>query len=746
MANPFDVDISQGYGSSNKTTVAPRKRTKTGKATGNPFNVSISTGDAPGTDYSTQAQDARAGKKPKQTSSPAPAKQKENIFNKAGRVIKETAKATYEDVKKQGAKTVNTVAAAGTGIFGLGKAGIQAAAGDKQGVKKTLQETDKTASKLLDSGVSGAGGFLNSKQAKSGGDGSKGLKENFIKPTAKATAAVTPYVLPGGVFTKGTLAARAAKSGAVNAGVSAGTDAAAQAVDTGKVDLKQTAKSAAVGGVLGAVSPVLDKGLDKATAGKNAREDMLTNVKTKALRDIAHTTVSPDAIPKHPGANENHVTAVNMLMKTARKENAGFQKTIGEVAKTHGVEYVPGPIKSADRTFSKVMGDYQGDHKQVKDTIRGTLRITDSDPAAVKKVVDDIGQNMRVINVKNLYTKTGTGYRDIKLTLETPTGHKAEVILATPEMLKAKHQQGGHKLYEISRDQSRPEAERLLAAKKMNALYDKAHADAMSRLASASDLPKSSTSKANMSAGETSTAPSRIAPTSAGLPPSTGVSRNSPLGSERTASGMPSDSKNLGDVSIPTTVADKSKSVNGNITGSNKPGQGTSKVGRSVQEMAIARGLRDDFGESAAYDKLTIADQASKAAALTQPQNRAQLVKVIAGVEPLPDGLKATALVKAVETHPVLGKDPYFIRKLAASRLSSESSRSAQELRLARERYEHSPVEAIRTVVKARAEAIKRKTGKTAEKALQETTRAIQKAKPVVKKEDWSSFVEGLKC
>lgn len=173
--------------------------------------------------------------------------------------------------------------------------------------------------------------------------------------------------------------------------------------------------------------------------------------------------------------------------------------------------------------------------------------------------------------------------------------------------------------------------------------------------------------------------------------------------------------------------------------------RGTSKIAASVQQKAVERGLKDTFGEAGGYDKITIADQAEKAVALTKDPER--LNRVINGEEKLPDGLRATALITAVEKDPVLSKDHDLINRLSkAEHLTGESSRSAQELRLAAERYEHSPVEAVKQVREARMAAVEKKTGKTVAKATIEEVKAIKAEKPKVTKQTWESFVDGLKC
>lgn len=175
------------------------------------------------------------------------------------------------------------------------------------------------------------------------------------------------------------------------------------------------------------------------------------------------------------------------------------------------------------------------------------------------------------------------------------------------------------------------------------------------------------------------------------------------------------------------------------------PERGVSKVAQDIQTQAVKRGLKNDFGEAGGYTKINLEDQARKAVALAN--DRPALDKVISGETPLPDGLRATALIKAVENHPELGKDPEIIRKLSqAEHLTGESSRSAQELRLAAERNPTSPVEAARKVREARVAALEKKTGKTVNSHITKDVNAALAAKPKVTRQTWSEFITSIKC
>jgi hypothetical protein len=173
---------------------------------------------------------------------------------------------------------------------------------------------------------------------------------------------------------------------------------------------------------------------------------------------------------------------------------------------------------------------------------------------------------------------------------------------------------------------------------------------------------------------------------------------------------------------------------------------GKSKVGLSVQEKAVSRGLKDTFGDSAEYSKINLEDQARKAVAVTE--DRQLLDDIIAGKEPLPDGLRATALIRAIEQDPKLSRDPDLILKLSKSKLASESSYSAQELRLARERDPDSAISRTKELSDARKKRYEETSGKKADTVQRQEAGKIERtATPLpVDAKTWDSFINSLKC
>lgn len=174
-----------------------------------------------------------------------------------------------------------------------------------------------------------------------------------------------------------------------------------------------------------------------------------------------------------------------------------------------------------------------------------------------------------------------------------------------------------------------------------------------------------------------------------------------------------------------------------------------SKVAKSIEAKSIEKGLTDSFGELAGYDKITIKEQAAKAADVLSDMDRAK--RILRGEERLPDGLRAEALIKALEDHAMETSDHVLAMDIAKSPLTSETSAHAQALRLLAERNPDSATARIKEVQKAREQAVREKLakkGKSYEKAKKETVEQIKNeiAKKKPKFKDWSSFIDSIEC
>lgn len=197
------------------------------------------------------------------------------------------------------------------------------------------------------------------------------------------------------------------------------------------------------------------------------------------------------------------IGAVSLKRAPTKAEIAGA-KTMGEHAKNidglyqhdmaqiagsipGGVTHLPGPPKAWDRILRKAVNDYGAEKNpldHVKDSVRCTLAAGNPEKqfAAIR---DGIAAKFSIDGTKNGYEKVigDAGYRDIKFTVKAIDGTKAEVIVATPEMLRAKNELGGHELYVQSQRADITKAEASVLTLKMRELYGRAEALATARQA-----------------------------------------------------------------------------------------------------------------------------------------------------------------------------------------------------------------------------------------------------------------------
>jgi hypothetical protein len=171
----------------------------------------------------------------------------------------------------------------------------------------------------------------------------------------------------------------------------------------------------------------------------------------------------------------------------------------------------------------------------------------------------------------------------------------------------------------------------------------------------------------------------------------------------------------------------------------------TSKIAQSIETKAVERKLTQGFEGLAGYDPITIKDQAARASSLMTDVEKAG--RVIRGEEALPEGLRGTALITAVEEHIAKTGDAKMAYELANSPLVSETSAAAQELRLAAERQPDSLTVKMQEIKKVREAAATRKFGdlkKARVKVTAEIINEVKKAAPKAK--DWQSFLTEITC
>ena len=176
------------------------------------------------------------------------------------------------------------------------------------------------------------------------------------------------------------------------------------------------------------------------------------------------------------------------------------------------------------------------------------------------------------------------------------------------------------------------------------------------------------------------------------------------------------------------------------------PGRGTSKVALSVHAKAVEKGL-EGYSKLAGYDKITIKDQANRAAKLVDNDiDKARAI--IRGEEELPEGLKGISLITAMEEHLLKHPNEEIGAELANSPHATQVSEAAQLLRLAGERE---PDSATRKLDELKKKLVESKGG---EKEVSKTKKDIVKSakaemdKVNLSKEDLNldKFLDDIKC
>lgn len=174
----------------------------------------------------------------------------------------------------------------------------------------------------------------------------------------------------------------------------------------------------------------------------------------------------------------------------------------------------------------------------------------------------------------------------------------------------------------------------------------------------------------------------------------------------------------------------------------------TSGIAKSIEAKAIENGLVDKFENLAGFESRTVKDQAERVSNLitTDPE---MAHKIVTGEAPLPQGMSGSMFINGMEEH--AKNDPVMLSKLANSKLTSEGSVHAQELRFLAERDPSSAVQIIKDLkdqLKSKAEKRFGDVGKAEEIEIQKIRKISNE---VVKKslreiKTWDSFINSIEC
>jgi len=180
---------------------------------------------------------------------------------------------------------------------------------------------------------------------------------------------------------------------------------------------------------------------------------------------------------------------------------------------------------------------------------------------------------------------------------------------------------------------------------------------------------------------------------------------------------------------------------------------GKTKVGetaRKMEALAVEKGLTKGFDLKQQSVKNLKDEFAAVDSFISKDYQGA--VDIAMGKKTAPEGLNAVSFLKQLEEKALQEGDVKTLRDLATkSALHDEAIKeSGQTLRILREREPNSPVTKMREVVKAREEAVKKKTkGRSPEKVKSKMKSQIKKriSKPkIVKPKTWTALIDELTC
>lgn len=180
-------------------------------------------------------------------------------------------------------------------------------------------------------------------------------------------------------------------------------------------------------------------------------------------------------------------------------------------------------------------------------------------------------------------------------------------------------------------------------------------------------------------------------------------------------------------------------------------GTGQTKVrglALSVEEHAVANKLTESLGDLPEYKTMNVADQSSKAVKLLK-ENPDQARAIAMGRELPPGDILPESVYVAVELEAVSKGDVGTLRQLASqSRLTEQATGMGQRIRMLGELDPDSPVSAIRSVEKVRAERYRSRTRKEhvieVESSVKSAKESIRKSAPT--RQAWADFVRSIQC
>jgi len=170
---------------------------------------------------------------------------------------------------------------------------------------------------------------------------------------------------------------------------------------------------------------------------------------------------------------DQNFASLDDLMERGARNHTELTEQIRVATEAAGAVQKVAPFKQRSRVIEKVQSKYKGKIHKVTDAARGGIEAETNEIADA--FVDALSKKYKLLDEG--YAFTEAGYFDRKLTVIFEDGQLGEVQIWPAGMLEAKEAKGGHKLYQVYRDDAQPEDVRMAAKEGMQQIYSEVAAN-----------------------------------------------------------------------------------------------------------------------------------------------------------------------------------------------------------------------------------------------------------------------------
>ena len=191
------------------------------------------------------------------------------------------------------------------------------------------------------------------------------------------------------------------------------------------------------------------------TAQKNAQQMIELGPTAKKKRVVLAQDLEPVELRRLAGTLKSRqaYTSIDDILARNNAFNGELNAVVKRAAGEHEIDYRPGDPKERGRIEEKIQDKYAGDLNQIADASRASVTVTQPDEADA--FIKELGKTYHIVDEGYKGGAFGSeaysGYFDRKLMVINNDGLIGEVIIIERNMYDAKHNQGGHALFEIVR-------------------------------------------------------------------------------------------------------------------------------------------------------------------------------------------------------------------------------------------------------------------------------------------------------